>query len=182
MLCHETLAAVWLQEPARVRYHPLPQEALLAKRTTDDCSEGHPGDSAAQRECETHILRAVEKEVGCPLTKRRVPLPNGGLLEVDGCSEGSTVLCEAWAHQGRVRPAQKSKVVTDAAKLFLAGQIVGGNPRLVLAFADEVPAMWFKGKSWMAALVATMGIDVIVVDIPAQVRDKVLAAQARQHR
>lgn len=144
--------------------------------------ERAPGDSAEQRECEELIIRSVSKVTGCELRQLRVSLANGGHLEIDGCDDDRTVLCEAWAHQGRVRPAQKSKVVMDAAKLFLAGQVMGTDPRKILAFADSVPARWFRGRSWMAELLKAMRIEVVVVELPPEMRARICAAQERQYR
>lgn len=140
------------------------------------------GDSTEQRECEELIIQSVGALAGFELRKVRLPLPNGGHLEVDGCDASRSVLCEAWAHQGRVRPAQKSKVVMDAAKLFLAGQVLGTNPRKIIAFADTVPAKWFRGRSWMAELLKAMNIEVLVVELPPEIRARVCAAQERQYR
>lgn len=111
-----------------------------ARLGADDDSLRAAGDSAEQRECEELIIRIVGQTIGCELTKCRMALPNGGWLEIDGCDAHPNVLCEAWAHQGRVRPAQKYKVITDAGKLFLAGRILGTSPRKIIAFADDIPA------------------------------------------
>jgi hypothetical protein len=171
----------------KLRLMPKPIAQLSARRRQTPLVEGsantmHPGDSAEQRECEEHILRAVSREVGCSLKKHRLSLPNGGVLEIDGCNTRSGVLCEAWAHQAKVRPAQKGKVVTDVAKLYLAGQTFSRETRRILAFADDTPARWFRGKSWMAELVRSMKIEIMVVNIPDDVRARVCAAQVRQFR
>jgi hypothetical protein len=68
-----------------------------------------PGDSIEQRKCEPFILAAVGAIVGCDLRPRRFKLPNGGHLNVDGCNDDGTVLCEAWAHHGSPKAAQQAK-------------------------------------------------------------------------
>jgi hypothetical protein len=72
--------------------------------------------------------------------------------------------------------------MTDAAKLFLAGRLIGSDSRKILAFADDHAATWFQGRSWMAEAIRSMGIEVFVVDIPQDVRDRLRAAQDRQYR
>ena len=109
------------------------------------------------------------------------PLPNGSVVEVDGCTEDRAVLCEAWAHQGRPKSAQKAKVLTDAAKLFVAGQAVGAL-RKIIAFGDPEAAVWFRGKSWMAEALRVMGIEIMVVTLPEDLRASLRAAQTRQYR
>jgi len=73
------------------------------------------------------MLTLAFETVGRPLAKTRIRLHNGSIVKVDGCSDDKMVLCEAWAHQGRPKSAQKGKVLTDAAKLFVAGQVVGAE-------------------------------------------------------
>src|SRR4051812_37113436 len=90
-----------------------------------------PGDSAEQRKCELVMLTLVSQAVGRPLAKTRITLTNGCFVEVDGCSDDRTLLCEAWAHQGKPKSAQKAKVLTDAAKLFVAGQTVRAERKII---------------------------------------------------
>jgi hypothetical protein len=138
--------------------------------------------SREQQACEPLIIAAVGRSVGCVLSKQRIPLSSGGHLEIDACSTDRAILCEAWAHQGPPKPAQKAKVMTDAAKLFLAGQILGGRPRKILAFADRQAASVFQGKGWMAEGVCAMGIEIQVTTLPEEIRATIRAAQARQYR
>jgi hypothetical protein len=141
-----------------------------------------PGDSIEQRTCEAHILSAVAAMVGCELIARRFVVPNGGYFSVDGCNDDGSILCEAWAHHGPPKPAQQSKVMKDAAKLFLAGTLAGRPTRKLLAFADADAARPFQGRSWMREALRVMGIEVIVVDILDEIRADVRAAQIRQYR
>jgi hypothetical protein len=69
---------------------------------------------------------------------------------VDGASPGLDVLCEAWAHQGRAKAAQKNKLLADALKLTLAALIVGGTPRLYLVVSDEEAVVHLRGRAWAA--------------------------------
>jgi hypothetical protein len=141
-----------------------------------------PGDSSEQRNCEPFILSAVGLAVGCELQERRFVLAGGGYLKVDGCNGEGSVLCEAWAHHGPPKPAQQAKVMKDAAKLFLAGTLAKTEPRKLLAFADAAAARPFQGRSWMAEALKVMRIEVIVVDVPDQIRVDVITAQKRQFR
>jgi hypothetical protein len=53
---------------------------------------------------------------------------------------------------------------------------------LILLFSDEAACAPFRSRSWIADVIATSHVDVMVVDLPADVRDAVLAAQRRQYR
>jgi hypothetical protein len=116
-----------------------------------------PGSSLEQQEAEELIIGLLAKALGVPLTKKRFELPAG--LEIDGCCESPRILCEAWAHIGTPKSAQKNKVMADAMKLLFAVSLALGNQRLILAFADESAASHFRGDSWMAQALKEKGIE-----------------------
>ena len=97
-------------------------------------------------------------------------------------SESPLVLCEAWAHYGKPKSAQKNKVMTDATKLIVAAKLCRSTRRLILLFGDERAAMHFKGRSWMAQLLHASGVEVHIVELPESVRNGILLAQKRQFR
>ena len=104
-------------------------------------------------------------------------------IEVDGVAEDRSVLVEAWAHQGSPKSAQKMKVMNDAFKLIAASRLFEpAIPRLILLFADEDAARPFQSNSWRASALAALGIEVVVAELPADVRDSIVAAQRRQFR
>jgi len=71
----------------------------------DSLQEVVAGDSPEQRKAEAFIISQVGKKYGAPLVKRRITIASGAWFEIDGVSPDGTVLCEAWAHQGGVKPA-----------------------------------------------------------------------------
>lgn len=144
------------------------------------------GDSAEQRRAERLMLDLLELQLHCQLERPwRRPLPGGGRLEVDGGTDDpeSALLVEAWAHQGRPKPAQRAKVLTDAFKLSFAATLLPRRPRLVLLFSDEEAAAPFRSlHSWPAAAIREAGIEVVVVDLPEEERARIRDAQRRQYR
>jgi hypothetical protein len=82
------------------------------------------GDSAEQRSAEVLLVARLGRLMGVSLAKRRIALPSGGWLEVDGASNSPPILCEAWAHYGLPKSAQKAKVMKDAFKLCFAASLV----------------------------------------------------------
>lgn len=116
------------------------------------------------------------------LEKRRFRIPEGGWFEVDGHSESPPILCEAWAHIGPVKSAQKNKVMADAFKLLYASQFVDGQYRRILLFADQAAAEHFRGSSWMARALAANAIEVEIIDLAPETRILLLQAQQRQYR
>ncbi len=59
-----------------------------------------------------------------------------------------------------------------------------GDWRLILLFSDEAAAKPFRApsKRWDAQAISGFGIEIEVVDLPAELRGKVQAAQVRQYR
>ncbi|MFI7492700.1 hypothetical protein ACIBXA_30415 [Micromonospora echinaurantiaca] len=141
------------------------------------------GDSAAQRRAEGIMLGLLGERVGCVLTPRRFSLPDGVRVEVDGADEDLTVLVEAWAHQGPPKAAQKHKVLADAMRLLFVASTLATPPRLVLCLSDGEAARHFTtARSWASAALRAFDIDVEVVELPADVRAEIIAAQQRQYR
>ncbi len=140
------------------------------------------GDSIEQREAELLLIAALGERLGIKLCKHRLKLPEGGWLEIDGMCEVPLVLCEAWAHHGKPKSAQKNKVMTDAAKLVFAAKLCASTPRLILVFGDEEAAAHFKGRSWMAQLLQASGVEIHTVELPEAVKDGIRLAQKRQFR
>lgn len=140
-----------------------------------------PGDSREQREAEAVMVAALASQLGVALAPRRVEFGAGVRVELDAASEDLSVLVEVWAHQGPVKSAQRSKVLTDAFKLAFAGRELGGTRRLILLLSDEEAARKFAG-GWPAAALRQSGIEIVVVELDAATRQRVRAAQARQYR
>lgn len=139
------------------------------------------GDSGEQREAEEYLIRALSHELGIELRKREFPL-GYVKLEVDGYSESPPVLCEAWAHHGPPKSAQKNKVMTDALKMMFIEKTLSRTSRKILLFADEVAAKHFRGRSWMAQALEALEIETLTISLPDALKEKVKLAQKRQYR
>ena len=94
-------------------------------------------------------------------------------------------LVEIWAHQGKAKSAQKHKVMTDVTKLVFARSLLLASEqsscRLILCFTDELAAH-FKRGSWMAQAIKSAGIEIVVIDLPEELRERIRIAQTRQYR
>ena len=141
-----------------------------------------PGDSSEQRKAEDILLEIVSDSIGKPLHEYRHKIEDSW-LQVDGASDDNTVLCEAWAHIGKPKPAQKNKVMSDALKLLYVEKLLEKTVhRKILIFADDDAASEFQGRSWRAKCLKKFNIEVLVVNIPEQLRSEILTAQKRQYR
>jgi hypothetical protein len=139
------------------------------------------GDSSEQRLAERILVAAFGVQVGVVLVPLRIVPPDGSYaFEVDGASDA--VLCEVYAHLGRMKPAQEHKVMHDAAKLRYAERLLGSPRRKVLVFADATAAGPFLDKRWKGQALAADGIEIVVLALPADIREQVRLAQIRQFR
>jgi hypothetical protein len=141
-----------------------------------------PGNAREQQEAELLMVEALGAQLGLTLRPRTLKI-GGSRVEIDAADDELTVLVEAWAHQGAPKPAQKHKVLADALKLIWVASTVQATPTLILCLSDADAARHFTtGRSWAAAALADLGVNVTVVDLPAKTRQAVKAAQERQRR
>lgn len=141
------------------------------------------GDSREQRHAEQIMLRLLGARYGVTLAPRRILLDDGIRVEVDGADPGRTILVEAWAHQGPPKAAQKHKVLADVLKLLHVATTLPVAPRLVLCLSDVEAARHFtSARSWAAHALRGFAIEIAVVELPADIKAAVLAAQQRQYR
>ena len=141
--------------------------------------ESHASDSAEQRDAESLMVALLAERIGMPLSPRTVDLGDGRRVQLDAASEDLTVLVEAYARHGRLKPASQKKLLADAFKLAYAARATGAA-RLILLLADETAAAPFRGTGWCAGALEAFAIEVVVVDLPEDVRERVIAAQKRQ--
>ena len=152
-----------------------------------DRASGHTppaGSSHEQRDAERVMLDLLGARLGVTLEPATITVPSGAWVEVDGADPGRTVLVECWAHQGPPKSAQRHKVLSDALKLMWISTTIYPRPRLVLCLSDPLAAAPFQptARSWAAQALQDLGITVEVVDLPAEVRQLIEAAQKRQYR
>lgn len=147
-----------------------------------DEPELSPGDSRVQRNAEFAMVSWLGFELGCVLEPKRIILPNGSRLELDAFCNEPLVICEAWAHQGPPKSAQKTKIMNDAMKLLAARRVVGEHARAVLLFADDEAASHFRRQTWQATALAESRIEVMIARLPNELKADIRIAQTRQYR
>jgi hypothetical protein len=141
-----------------------------------------PGTSREQQEAEKWLIGRLSKQLGIYLARKRLYPIGRSWLELDGYSENPLILCEAWAHVGRPKSAQKNKVMADALKLLYVKAFLRENGRCILLFGDEQAASHFQHNSWNANCLESHGIEVNIIRFTPEWENRVLAAQERQRR
>jgi hypothetical protein len=114
------------------------------------------------------------------MSPRSLSLEHGVAVNFDGVDDKARVLCEIYARIGPLKGSQPHKVAGDILKLFLAERSLGGNWRKIVCFADPVAAKLLAGRSWLAYAVREFGVRVEVIEISAELRESIAAAQKRQ--
>jgi hypothetical protein len=139
----------------------------------------HASDSATQSDAESLILAALSAKLGVDLQPRRLHFPSGAYCDVDGVSVDETVLVEAFARQSKLKGGQRGKIARDALKLLTLREH-RPSARLIIALADVRVVKSLTATSWLAEALRTFKVDVLYVEIPADARDKIAAAEIRQ--
>ncbi|MBL7496124.1 hypothetical protein I6A84_01210 [Frankia sp. CNm7] len=149
---------------------------------TEILPEVPAGDSKVQRDAETEAVALLSAKVGVPLAPTHVVLADGSWVEIDAANLDERVIAEVWAHQGPPKGAQRNKVLTDALKLVYVEAERGGQWRKILCFTDEQARDAFTRRSWYAGALRHYGIELEVIELPAQTRAAIREAQKRQYR
>jgi len=140
----------------------------------------HPSDSKEQRESEKIILEIINESEKLKLKPTKLII-DGISFNLDGYSERPSVLCEIYSHIGRLKPAQKYKVANDILKMLLIEKMKKKVFRKILVFADEKASKnYFEGDSRTSRFIKYFNIDMLLVDLPDEIRDKIIEAQKRQ--
>lgn len=142
--------------------------------------QGHPSDSADQQEAEALLLAGLSEALGVELAPQTLSMGESARVELDGCSEDRTILAELYAHIGETKGAQRHKIAKDILKLVAVEAERGQRCRKILGFADESAARYLRGRSWLAAVVQALEVEIHIIDLPSEWRNRLLRAQARQ--
>jgi hypothetical protein len=141
-----------------------------------------PGNSAEQRNAEPVLLKALADRLGLQLQPKAYSVPGARRVEVDGVSEHPLVLCEAFAHYGVLKSAQRHKIISDAFKLVYVERLLQRPARKIVVLACHEAAKRLLGETWAAVAFKTFGVEVHVVELPSELEACIRAAQKRQFR
>ena len=142
----------------------------------------HAGDSSEQLSAESEMLELLGRELGTKLSGKNLQVFEDAQVQIDGVSEDPPILCEAFAHQGSLKPGQRKKVITDAFKLLAVEKALGSKYRKIILFANDEASKPFMGKSWYSRAFSELGIDVITVKLSSSTAACLRGAQQRQVR
>jgi hypothetical protein len=137
--------------------------------------------SAVQTKAEEKIVAAVAaaRDITLICKPGKVALTGGVFIEVDAVTPDESVVVEAYARQGKLKGAQPDKIARDILKLALLKREPGRErTEAVIAFASEQARDSISG--WLRQAAATFDVQLVVVDIPQELREQISQAQCRQ--
>ena len=142
----------------------------------------HPSDSTEQQLAHKEILSLLNQKHQLNLESRKV-LINDTLFQVDGYLENPPILCEIYSRIGEMKVAQHNKIGKDILKMLLIEKMQAKQFRKIIAFADDEAAKCFSGgESWYSKLKANFNIEILVIEIPSELKESLINAQRRQFR
>lgn len=128
-----------------------------------------------QREAEALILSSLSTTLGIGLAPKSLFMAEGARVDVDGVAPDESVFVEVFAHCGPMKGGQRHKIDSDALKLITLAQ--SRPARLILAFCDDDAARSVTGKSWRTEALRTWGIEVVVVDLDPEMKNRIQAVR-----
>jgi hypothetical protein len=136
--------------------------------------------SSVQLEAEAAILQSAAALLKRPdLRNRRINLPGGSLVEIDGATDDMSVFVVVVARQGPLKGGQKRKVALDVLKLITLRRH-HRDAKLCLAFCSDSAKASITG--WVAEAIATWHVRTIVLPLEDELRERLLRTQALQGR
>ena len=140
----------------------------------------HLSDSTEQQTAEGYMLASLQKELGCSFDNHAV-LPIDIGVQPDAIDPRNKIVVEVYARIGEVKGGQLHKIKGDVLKLALIDKRLGSGWRKIICFASEEAAKYIKGNSWVAEAAREFNIEVYVVELPEDQKNRVVLAQNRQH-
>jgi hypothetical protein len=155
------------------------QADRLAAEFRVSAGRGRVSDSTVQRKAEGVIRERLAKRLEVALEPAVIELGQGAPVHVDAVSRDGKVLAEIFARQGELKGGQQKKVAIDTLKLITIRR-ERREAKLYVAFADTQASQYATGGGWVAQALRTWDVNVVVVDIPQQLRDEIIEAQKGQ--
>lgn len=136
----------------------------------------HPSNSYVQIEIEKSVVTRLEEKYKCNFQKKTENLK----FEFDFYNEDERIIGEVYSGIDKLSPASKKKVIADCFKLITAEQMLGGKWKKQIVFVDESIKKKFEGKSWIAEAIKLFEIELKVIEISEQDKNKLQKVKEKQ--
>ena len=101
-------------------------------------------------------------------------------MQPDFYSEEFSIVGEIFAHIGKPKKAQDNKISNDILKMLLLDKISGKQYRKIIAVCDKKEMKKLMGQSVLAESIRQFGVEVILIELDEDMRNKILKAQEIQ--
>lgn len=139
--------------------------------------------SLEQAEAEKVIFEELEAILKIPLIANpKIYLADNVFtyIQPDFYSEDEAIVGEIFAHIGKPKKAQDNKIANDILKMLLLEKVQNKSYRKIIVICDEHEEKKLQGLSALAESIRHFGIEIIRIDIPEQIKNKIIDAQNRQ--
>ena len=136
--------------------------------------------SDVQKMIEQEVLKRLSKKYGYKWDEKPPVYALRNQVQIDGIDSSNRILCEVYAHVGRLKGSQPDKVASDILKLLLVGRLFGAGWKKVLALCDSEAASRLCGESWLARAAAEHDVRIEIVKLPKKNLQQLKKAQERQ--
>ncbi len=140
----------------------------------------HLSSSEEQRLAEPFLLQALNKKLSLNLTPANFTLNDGIKVQLDGLDEEHNAVCEVYARIGELKGSQPDKIASDILKMHFYEIFKGGRVRKIMCFSDAAASRKLMGRSWLAGAAKALGVEIQIIELPTEIRERVIAAQSRQ--
>jgi len=138
-------------------------------------------DSTEQMIAEKHLSKEAEKWLNCRLEKNaKIWIAEGVHIEPDLYAEEQGIVCEIFAHIGKLKVGQQHKISQDILKMLLLEKCKGKTYRKIFITADAQIEKYLKGKSFIAETCRQFNIEVKRIELSSDIIDSIFDAQKRQ--
>ena len=101
-------------------------------------------------------------------------------MQPDFYSEEFSIVGEIFAHIGKPKKAQDNKISNEILKMLLLDKNSGKQYRKIIAVCDKKEMKKLMGQSVLAESIRQFGVEVILVELDEDMRNKILKAQEIQ--
>ena len=137
--------------------------------------------SHEQREIERYVFAEMEDMLQVSLQNNpKVFLAEGVHIEPDFYSKEEKIVGEIFAHHGKTKGGQNHKVAQDILKMLLLEKMQGITYRKFLVICDKQMEKVLTGKSALAESIRQFDVQLLCVELPEELSDRILNAQRRQ--
>lgn len=136
--------------------------------------------SIEQQMAEKIIFEKVKEWLNIELEENAKIFVGKTFMQPDFYSEKDGIVGEIFTHIGRPNKAQDNKVANDILKMLLLEKLEGRTYRKMIVVCDEQEMKKITGTSILAECIRQFHIEVKIIEIEANLRATLIAAQKRQ--